>query len=1382
VSSRPKLIAPLPLAVFAAILGMAAPASVSAQSATQQQEHEATIVGFADLWNTQGDARKRPQRFQIDAIIHYYDPVWHQLWAQDGPLTFFLIPPEAGLPVRSGQRVRFTGVTVPERFNTPETLSAEVLDESPTVIPIPATGRLAEPQALNEKWVEIEGLISGQSLSDANHLRFDFESEGIPLTGVLWLGSGSPVPQLAGSSVRIRGVLTHQSEPKTGQPISYLLCPSPEHVAILATGLASAATLSQAPAPDTATPIVGYKNLWNLRSDERTRPQRFQIDALVHYYDPAWHMLWAQEGDATFFLVPPADELPIRAGQRVRLTGVTTPASFAQVTSLSALVLDDAPSSAMIPTSGRIEDFAHLNEQFVEVVGFVESQRREDINHLRCTIISEGILIDAVVCLGSDSAVPSLAGALVAARGVYDGQLTPDGRLQSVSLFVPSPAQIAITGQLLSDPRFESPVSAIERVPELAADRLIHVAGRITSMVPGRSITIRDRTGQLELLTAQSSDLQPGVDVEVLGYPSIAQGNWQLRHPLVRKGLPRNSRGSDSSDLSILRLASQVLGLSREKAGAQHPVLLQGVVIWAEPGSKSIYIQDASGGIRVDWTDPTIAPPEVGKGVTVEGASAMGTFAPIVTATRLSARYGLSAPEPLLLSLHEAETGIHEAEWVEIRGLLRDIRPGPRTTQLIVSTPTGDFEAQVPVDPRFAAMRDAFVRIRGVCTALTNEQHQLTAIRLLVPNPDQVTVEVSPPADFFALPESTIASLRLFDPYLKPSQWLRTVGVVTYHASGHFLVIQDNNEPLTVLLSKAAELHTGNRIEVVGTLGRDGVRRVLRNAEFRDLGPAPIAVEPVRLTLPTQPEAELDDRLVRFTGQLDEVTELGDEQYLEIRHSAGAIVARWHAAGSPIPTSWRRGSEVELTGVCRLLFDENRRRTGFELLLRTPSDLRILRAAPWWTSARARAAAALLALFLACGALWAVLLRRKVAQQTVLIRAQLDKEAHLEAELERAQRLQSLGTLAGGIAHDFNNLLTVIMGNITLAMLDETVMARSGDCLKEAEAGTQRARELTQQMITFARGGAPVRESFPLTALLHETISLALSDARIRAEIHAPPDLPTVNADRGQVRRALLNLLAHANVAMPHGGIVSIDLADEFVVTGDEAPLLPGGYIRIRISDCGDAIPAERLPTVFDPYAAVAEGGDRFGLATAYSIARKHGGHLAVRSVQGSGTTFTLWLPTSGSSANPRPPDGPAEPSRREVPASFAGVRVLFMDDEEGIRRLAGTFLKQLQCIPVLVADGAACIATYREAFAEGHAFDLVVMDLTVPGGMGGLDTITELRKIDPAVRAIVSSGYSDDPILSRYREHGFAAVVPKPYEVKRLAAAIAAALDGRHG
>jgi signal transduction histidine kinase/ActR/RegA family two-component response regulator len=1343
----------------------------------QPQETEGTIVGFAAVWNTQGEARKRPQRFQIDALVHYYDPVWRQLWAQDGDKTFFMVPPETRLPVRAGQFVRLTGVTVPERFNTPEALSAEVLDESPTVIPIPVAGHLSKLEALNEKWVEVEGVIGVQSLSDPNHLRFDLLAEGIAFTGILWLEAGSPVPQLAGSRVRIRGVFTHQSEPGTGQLLTYLLCPDSAYITILATG--GTVPVAQQPPPDKLTPYVGYKSLWDLGGGERTRPQRFQIDAVVHYYDPVWRLLWAQEGDATFFLVPPAGPLLVRAGQRVRFTGVTTPASFAQVASLSALVLDDAPGVAPIPTAGRIEESARLDEHFVEVAGFVESQRREDTNHLRCTIIAEGIRIDAVVYLEPESVVPSLAGALVAARGVYRGQLTPDGQLQSVSLFVPSPAEIAIAGQIRSDPRFDAPVTAIERMPELAGDRLIHVAGRIVSMVPGHSIVIRDRTGQLELLTAQASDLQTGVDVEAIGYPSIAKGNWQLRHALARKGLPRNSRGATASDLPILRLASQVLGLSHEKAGAQHPVLLQGVVIWAEPGSKTLYIQDPSGGIRVDWTDPTIAPPEVGNGATVEGASAMGTFAPIVTATRLSARYGLSAPEPLLLSLHEAETGVHEAEWVEIRGLLRTIRPGTRTTQLIVSTPTGDFEAQVPGDPRFAAMRNAFVRIRGVCTALTNEQHQLTAIRLLVPHPDRVTVEVSPPTDLFALPESTIASLRLFDPYLKPSQWLRTVGVVTCHVPGHFLVIQDGDSPLTVLLDKKTKVQIGNRVEVVGTIGRDGARRVLRNAEFRDLGVSPIGVEPVRLSLPAQPDAELDDRLVRLTGQLDEVTGLGDEQYLEIRHSAGAIVARWHSAGSPSPASWRRGSEIELTGVCRLLYDENRRRTGFELLLRNPADVRILRAAPWWTSARARAAVALLTLCLACGALWAVLLRRKMARQTIQIRAQLDKEAHLEAELERAQRLQSLGTLAGGIAHDFNNLLTVIMGNVTLAMLDETVMARAGDCLKEAETGTQRARELTQQMITFARGGDPIREDIDLTALLHETIALALSGAKIRAEVHAPTDLHPVHADRGQIRRALLNLLAHASRAMPHGGIVSIDLADEFVVTGDEAPLSPGAYIRIRISDRGDAIPAERLPTVFDPYAAVAEGGDRFGLATAYSIARKHGGHLAVRSVKGSGTTFTLWLPAAVASTAPLPPASAAAPSSDKAPVTLAGVRVLFMDDEEGIRRLAGTFLKQLQCIPVLVADGAECIAAYREALADGRPFDLVVMDLTVPGGMGGVDALAELRRIDPTVRTIVSSGYADDPILTRYREHGFVAVVPKPYEVKRLAAAIAAALAG---
>jgi len=254
---------------------------------------------------------------------------------------------------------------------------------------------------------------------------------------------------------------------------------------------------------------------------------------------------------------------------------------------------------------------------------------------------------------------------------------------------------------------------------------------------------------------------------------------------------------------------------------------------------------------------------------------------------------------------------------------------------------------------------------------------------------------------------------------------------------------------------------------------------------------------------------------------------------------------------------------------------------------------------------------------------------------------------------------------------------------------------------------------------------------------------------------------------------------------MPRGGIVSIDLADETVTRGHPSPLDPGRYVRIQISDHGEAIPAERLPSIFDPYAAAREGGERFGLATAYSIAHKHGGHLTARSTQGRGTTFTLWLhasdtATAPSAAASASAQALADPLPSGPEAATVGARVLFMDDEGGIRLLAELLLRQLQCEPVMVTNGTECIAAYRAAMAEGRPFDLVVMDLTISGGMGGREAIGELRKIDPLVRAIVSSGYSNDPTLAHYREHGFIAVVPKPYEADQLTAAIARTLASR--
>ncbi len=1150
-------------------------------------------------------------------------------------------------------------------------------------------------------------------------------------------------------------------------------------LALLTALVAPSLLRAAVPTPPTtaAEPIVGIQALWALDETKRNQPHRFQIDAVVHYYDPVWHQLWAQEGDTTFFLAPAGPPLPIRSGQFVRLTGVTTPANFSQVATLAAAVLDDRPTLPPLATTGRLGDFHRFNERLVEVAGLVESQTLIDPNHLRAVLIAEGIRLEANIWLEADSPAPRLTDSFVRIQGVYSSRLDPQGHLQSITLVVPATDRIEVTGQIHTDPRFATPLVAIEHLSASEPAALRHIAGRIVSLTPGRAIVVRDPTGQLELLTPQSAGLQANDEIEAIGYPVSSAGRWQLRQALVRRAIGR-SPGAGTAGRPLLRLAAQVLALPSESAQARQPVLLQGVVTWSAPGTPFIYLQDSSGGVRIDWSDPTIAVPELNAGLAVEGFSSMGAFAPTVTATRFITRYVMSPPDPLRLSLHEAESGAHEARWVELSGLLHAVHPGGRHTRLEITTATGNFEALVPSDARLQPMLGSFVRLRGVCSALTNERRQLTGIRLRVPAASQIEIEEPPPSDLFALPVNSITSLRQFGPFQAGTHWHRTHGIVTYHAPGGYLIIQDNTEALTVLPEAPAPLRIGTRVDVVGVPGRDGPRLVLRNARLRPLGNPP-RIQPVPLDDPARLDDHFDSRLIRFTGTLNEVTDIGGEGFLELRHLGQALVARLPAApGTPPPRTWRRGSVVELTGIYRLNFDEHRRRTGFELLLRSPDDVRILTPAPWWTSDRIRIAATVFGFCAAIGVLWVVLLRRRLRQQTALLRTQLAKEAHLEAELERAQRLHSLGTLAGGIAHDFNNLLTVIMGNVTFAMLDERVMALAGDCLKEAEAGAQRARELTQQMLTFARGGDPVREAFALPPLVHETIALALSGANVRAEVCAPPTLRPVQADRAQVHRALHNLLDHAHRAMPGGGVVAIDLGNETVAEGQASPLAAGRYVRIEIADRGEAIPAERLPSIFDPYAAARASDDRFGLATAYSIARKHGGHLGVESVRGRGTTFTLWLPASDTAPAPAPAGEPAGPSL--PPPVAPGARVLVMDDEEGIRLLVTMILGQLQCDAVVVADGAACLAAYRGALAEGRPFDLVILDLTIPGGMGGRETIAELRKLDPAVHAIVSSGYADDRTLTRYREHGFVAVVPKPYETKRLAAAITRALAER--
>jgi len=390
--------------------------------------------------------------------------------------------------------------------------------------------------------------------------------------------------------------------------------------------------------------------------------------------------------------------------------------------------------------------------------------------------------------------------------------------------------------------------------------------------------------------------------------------------------------------------------------------------------------------------------------------------------------------------------------------------------------------------------------------------------------------------------------------------------------------------------------------------------------------------------------------------------------------------------------------------------------------------------------------------------------------------SRLQQEIHererMEAELSRVQRMESLGLLAGGIAHDFNNLLGAIMGNISLAMLDVDPENAAYKQLTKAERASFRAQELTRQLLTFSRGGTPVKKLIALPGMLTEAAGFSMRGSRVLQELSIAADLWPVEADEGQLMQVFNNLLINADQAMPAGGIIRLSAGNVSLGPGDVPALAAGRYVRITVSDQGIGIPREHLGKIFDPYFTTKKKGSGLGLAATYSIIRKHDGHIIVESELGKGTVFHLYLPASEGDVATLP--------RHEKLVRGSGT-ILVMDDDEDMRKTTGDMLTRMGYTVDYADEGNEAIAKYRQARENGRPFAAVIIDLTIPGGLGGKETIGKLLAIDPAVRAIVSSGYSDDPVMADHRAYGFRGVAIKPYRIRELSEVVAAVIgNGR--
>jgi len=372
----------------------------------------------------------------------------------------------------------------------------------------------------------------------------------------------------------------------------------------------------------------------------------------------------------------------------------------------------------------------------------------------------------------------------------------------------------------------------------------------------------------------------------------------------------------------------------------------------------------------------------------------------------------------------------------------------------------------------------------------------------------------------------------------------------------------------------------------------------------------------------------------------------------------------------------------------------------------------------------------------------------------------------LDAHLLDPEKLDSVGLLAGGIAHDFNNVLAALLNNITLAKMASTRSDPVFPRLADLERITLRAQGLTRQLLTFARGGEPAKRPVDVRQMLEQAVGFALAGSGARSELSLPDDLWAADCDIGQIAHAVGAIVMNAAEAMTPGAVVQIS-AENVTATAETAfPPTPGRYVRLSFRDRGAGIPAEHLSKVFDPYFTTKPNRGGLGLPSVYSIMKKHEGYIDVESDVGVGTTFHLYL-----SASDFPPAAVDATSLADTPTR--PLTILLMDDDDEMRQSAGDLLSRLGHTVTVARDGGEAVALYETALAAGMPFDAVILDLTVTGGVGGQETIRKLRALDPEVKALLSSGYSNDEVVTDFAKYGFRGVLPKPYRLVDLRKAI---------
>ncbi len=845
--------------------------------------------------------------------------------------------------------------------------------------------------------------------------------------------------------------------------------------------LASAGS-AQTNLPTAPLLLTNLTQIWAVPGEAAQQPQRIRAEAVILFYDVDWTTAYGM-CDGKFTYLPIAtSKVPLQAGQRILLDGWIIPTRevfFWDKTQIK--VLEENIPLTVTPVTSLSSNALQIGGQLVSVEGLIDQERVADANHLVLALLVNGENATVNVHLHTaNQAAAFKLGDFVRLKCLYIPTFDRDGNISDMTLWVDGVENVEKIGSIAKDPRFAIPSTRVEQLEKVPHSQLTRVAGVVQGYEPGKWVTIWDDTGEIMLQSAQTQPLRFGDRIEAIGYPdAIAVRNYL--HGATYRMADTNEMASVSGATSnaTLVLAAQIQSLGPEEVKRHPPVKLRAILVWTEAATPFIYVQDASGCVRV--VNPKLLDTNVSDGtiLIIRGEVAAGAYVPVVTNAVIT-RSGWTLQEPPeIITLDQALSGAAEGRFVEMRAFVRSASAGQYLTLLQLSTSQGEFQAWVPNNGTSAPWVGAVVRIRGVCSATSNDRHQLTGVELWVPTVAAIQIEEEALHDLFSSPLQSLGNLRRFNSRNSFNQRVRTVGTVVLQEPGRYLYVQDGTDSIFALSQQKDFLQPGDRVEVVGFPGNEGGRFLLREAVFRRIDKG---VDPIPFSLPDRHvvNPDLEGLLAGSKGRLlDAVQKDGQARFL-IQSDGYSFEARLDSRDTLSAVKLMNlplFSKLEVTGVYEVQSDEYGHPASFSLHLRSWDDAVLLARAPWWTPLRLFVLLLIVVVVSVVAVAWGLFishrntLLRRAQEALKLSNAQLEDRVLLRTSELREQvkvKEKALSDLA-----------------LSNAQLEDRVLSRTGELREQVKVKEKALSDLAQaqQRLMLASRQAGMAEV--ATSVLH---------------------------------------------------------------------------------------------------------------------------------------------------------------------------------------------------------------------------------------------------------------------------------------------------------